>query len=151
MLFRSLAANNIYEQQYQMHRFVTEYHRAPVAVNDLGLVSFGNPNFVLDLWGLGSEEARRAWRTAQQGWPERLVERHKVPLVMIYSEWFARSGGVSPDWTLVGRLFLGSTVFSVGGNPVDFYVTPAGDPATVRGQLQRFAPSLPEGVHLQIL
>ena len=146
-----LAANNIYEQQYQMHRFVTEYHRAPVAVNDLGLVSFGNPNFVLDLWGLGSEEARRAWRTAQQGWPERLVERHKVPLVMIYSEWFARSGGVSPDWTLVGRLFLGSTVFSVGGNPVDFYVTPAGDPATVRGQLQRFAPSLPEGVHLQIL
>ena len=34
-----IAANNIYEQQYSMHRFVTEYYQKPVAVNDIGFVS----------------------------------------------------------------------------------------------------------------
>lgn len=37
------ACHNIYQQQFQMHRFVTEYYRGPVAVNDLGWVSYRNP------------------------------------------------------------------------------------------------------------
>jgi len=31
-----LGSRDIYQQQYQMHRFVTEYYNKPVAVNDLG-------------------------------------------------------------------------------------------------------------------
>jgi hypothetical protein len=145
-----LAANNIYEQQFQMHRFVTEYHQTPVAVNDLGLVSFGNSNFVLDLWGLGSEEARRAWREGEPGWPARLVEQSNLPLVMIYGDWFARVG-IPETWTPVARLYLGRPGFSVGGNPVDFYVTPFGSPDATRAQLRLFAPTLPAGVRLEIL
>lgn len=52
-----VAANNVYEQHYQMHRFAADFYAKPVAVNDLGLVSYQNPNYVLDLWGLGSLEA----------------------------------------------------------------------------------------------
>jgi len=39
-----VASNNIYEQQYQMHRFVVDYYKRPVAVNDLGYVSYKNHN-----------------------------------------------------------------------------------------------------------
>ena len=50
-----------------------------------------------------------------------------VPLAMIYTDWFAPVAGIPADWTLVGRLFLGRAMFSVGSNPVDFYLPPAGD------------------------
>ncbi|MDX1696293.1 MAG: hypothetical protein R3208_21185, partial [Ketobacteraceae bacterium] len=48
-----IASNNIYQQQYQMHRFAVEYYNKPLAVNDLGYVSYNNDNYVLDLWGAG--------------------------------------------------------------------------------------------------
>ncbi|HEX8384591.1 MAG TPA: hypothetical protein VF576_00315, partial [Rubricoccaceae bacterium] len=48
------AARNVYEQQFQMARFVAEEWRRPVAVNDLGLVALRSPAYVLDLWGLAS-------------------------------------------------------------------------------------------------
>ena len=56
------AASNVYQQQYQMHRFVADFYRKPVAVNDLGWVSYRRPAGVrvLDLWGLASPEASRA-------------------------------------------------------------------------------------------
>ena len=41
-----------------MRRFVLEHVKAPVAVNDVGLVAYRNPYMVLDLIGLGSEEVR---------------------------------------------------------------------------------------------
>ena len=56
------AALSIHEQQHQMHRFATRYFPHPVAVNDLGWVAYDNDQRVLDLWGLGSEAARRLTR-----------------------------------------------------------------------------------------
>ncbi len=50
-----IAARGIYHQQFQMHRFATDFYKQPVAVNDLGWVSYKNDAFVLDLQGLGSE------------------------------------------------------------------------------------------------
>ncbi len=61
-----LAMNNLYERQYQMGRFARDHWRAPVAVNDPGWVSYRNPNYVLDLGGLASLEARRS---RAMGWP----------------------------------------------------------------------------------
>lgn len=37
-----IASRNIYEQQYQMHRFVVDYYRDAVAVNDLGFVALAS-------------------------------------------------------------------------------------------------------------
>ena len=39
----------------------------PAAVNELGLVAYGNTNFVLDLWGLGSEKVRKEKLANQSG------------------------------------------------------------------------------------
>ncbi|WP_413865082.1 hypothetical protein, partial [Albidovulum sp.] len=41
----------IHLQQAQMARFAQEYLKAPVAVNDLGRVAWGNPEYVLDISG----------------------------------------------------------------------------------------------------
>ena len=55
-----LAARNVSLQQAQMARFAAEYWPDPVAVNDIGLVSYRDDDYVLDLWGLANAEARRA-------------------------------------------------------------------------------------------
>ena len=67
-----LAARNIYDQQYQMGLFAQQLYKHPVAVNDLGLVAYKNPNFVLDLWGLGSEKVRKAKLAGTYG-PEQMA------------------------------------------------------------------------------
>ena len=61
------ASRGIYDQQYQMSVFARQLYDRPVAVNDLGLVAYKNPNFVLDLWGLGSEKVRKAKLAGQYG------------------------------------------------------------------------------------
>src|SRR3546814_4083133 len=55
-----LAAHNIYQQQYQMTRLIASLPPAVVvALNRLGLGSFGHDRPLLDLSGLGSVEADR--------------------------------------------------------------------------------------------
>ena len=84
-LVTPFAARNIYEQQYQMGRFAREIYNRPVAVNDLGLVAYKNTNFVLDLWGLGSEEVRKAKLSGHYG-PEQmtaLADHHHTGVAMI--------------------------------------------------------------------
>ena len=94
-----LAARSIYEQQYQMGRFAREFYPHPVAVNDLGLVAYTNPNFVLDLWGLGSEEVRKARLAGEYGPAEMaaLADRHHVGVAMVYDSWFPQGPAVELD------------------------------------------------------
>jgi hypothetical protein len=139
-----VASSNIYQQQYQMHRFATEYYRAPVAVNDLGWVSFRNDQYVLDLAGLASAEAL-ARRTVEKdsAWMDDLSRRHGVKLAMIYDNSFR---GIPPDWTCLGRLYLGREQITPAGNVVTFYGLD--DEVTVRARalLDGFRASLPAGV-----
>lgn len=95
-----LAARGTYEKQYQMHRFAADYYRRPVAVNDLGWVSYRNPNYVLDLWGLGSEAARRAGRGTDPNWIARMTAARQVGVAMIDADKFA----VPPGWRRVAVL-----------------------------------------------
>ena len=137
-----LAANNIYSQQYQMHRFVTEYYRAPVAVNDLGYVSYANDNHVLDLWGLASIDALEA-RTNERvpAWMDELARRYNVKLVMIYDQWFANS--VPSQWVPVGKLLTGGLKVSVADRTVSFYATDPAEVARLRRLLDQFRRTLP--------
>jgi hypothetical protein len=135
------AAANIYEQQFQMRRFVQDFYRAPIAVNDIGLVSWDNPNYVLDLWGLGSEAVRKLRRHGALT-PEdmaQLAQNHGVGLAMIYREWF--NHGVPASWTELAR--LQTPQVTSGGPTVTFYLTPQGDRASVLDALTRFKDTLP--------
>ena len=139
------ASLNIYEQQFQMHRFVSEFYRRPVAVNDLGWVSYRiDPKiYILDLWGLASNEALIKARAQRPEWLDDITRRHDTGLAMIYDEWFPR---VPTSWTRVGQLVLSKPAVTAADDKVSFYVTATGNKAEIVGQLEAFKPTLPRGV-----
>jgi hypothetical protein len=144
-----LGANNIYEQQFQMHRFVNDYWKAPVAVNDLGLVSYHNPNFVLDLGGLASEQARILKSTnANADAYQALVGNNGVHLAIIYDEWFP--GQIPSVWKKVASLDLSRQRITSAEDEVQFYATDAETARTLLPELETFRKSLPPGVNLTI-
>ncbi len=142
------AAHNIYQQHEQMYRFVTEHYRRPVAVNDLGRVSYRNPGYVLDLWGLSSREVRRARLTRDPAWPDAFVQRDGIELAMIYDSWFA--GRVPATWRRLARLQLRGKRITPSSATVSFYLTRHGSAGDVLDRLRRFRATLPADTALEI-
>ncbi len=138
-----LAAQNIYEQQFQMHRFLAYYYPGPVAVNDLGLTSFRNDHLVLDLYGLGSHEAL-ALRTTEPDshWITPLADEQGVRLAMVYHEWFP---DFPAEWVRLGVLTRRGRLVSSGSNEVFVYARNQAAADAARPALRAWAASLPPG------
>ncbi|MCK8465241.1 hypothetical protein MUY35_15385 [Aliiroseovarius sp. S1339] len=131
-------------QQNQMARFAHEYVKAPVGVNDLGLVVWRNPNYVLDLFGLASKEALETRRSIPaQGWGAPLAAARDVELVMIYDRWLQST--IGPDWVRLGELHAAPPTGALGDSQVGFYATSADAVADLRAKLDAFVPTLPAG------
>lgn len=141
------ASANIHQQQFQMRRFAQEVFPQPVAVNDLGLVAYGNGNYVLDLWGLGSEEARRL--SANNQWTaERLQEitaRRGVSYAMLYPLWFR---DVPEVWCPIADLETSHVTSAFG--TVRFYLIRRDMEAEMRAGLDVLRAGLPEGARLTL-
>ena len=137
-----IAANNSYEQQYQMHRFINDFYRAPVAVNDLGLVSYHNPNFVLDLGGLSSEKARilRMSDASAEEYQE-FVAASGVHLVILYDSWFHNQ--IPAGWIKVASMDLSRRRVSAAEPEVQFYATDSSTAGKLQPELQSFSKGLP--------
>lgn len=135
-------SNNIYSQQYQMHRFVVDYYKGPVAVNDLGYVSYKNDHYVLDLWGLAYLEAYQS-RIAHddQPWMDRLVKLKNVRLVMIYESVY---DNIPPNWEKVGDLVMTRGIFTNPIARVGFYAVTRADRLNIESHLNEFIKTLPE-------
>lgn len=142
------AAHNIHQQHDQMYRFVTEHYRRPVAVNDLGRVSYRNPDYVLDLWGLCSTEVRRARLDRDPAWPAAFVERHSIELAMIYESWL--KGRIPTTWRRIARLQLQGKRITPGSATVSFYLTRSGSADEILEHLHRFSATLPADTVLEI-
>lgn len=139
-----IATNNIYDQQYQMHRFIASYYRRPVAVNDLGWVSLRNPYYVLDFGGLASREALQArYNEPGSDWMRRLARQRDVHLVMIYDDWFPQHPA---DWVRVGTLKFTQIRVTASMSEVSFYATDGESVAAIRAALLEFERTLPNRV-----
>ncbi|MFZ1727806.1 MAG: hypothetical protein WBO29_00725 [Albidovulum sp.] len=141
----------IHLQQAQTARFVHDFLKAPVAVNDLGWVSWRNDHFVLDLWGLGSQEVRHIFFAPEappQGWADPLVKEHGVQAALIYDSWFQPA--IGPDWVRLGELTMDGNWGVLGGWDVSFYATSADSVPDVLNAMRAFAPTLPPDAHLSI-
>ena len=135
------AAQNISDQQFQMHRFATQFHRGAIAVNDLGQVSFHNAAYVLDLWGLGSSQALAARaQGADPAWMDQLASAHEVRVAMIYAQDFPR---LPSAWVPVGKLALHRPRVAVKYLDVAIFSTRAKYAGDLRRELTAFSKSLP--------
>jgi hypothetical protein len=144
-----VAANNIYEQQLQMHNFIDDFYRAPVAVNDIGLASYRSPYFALDLGGLGSEKARKLQAEgADADAYKNFVAENGIHLIIVYEEWFSDS--IPDTWQKVGTMSLSRFNWTSAHPDVQFYVTDDATAATVRRELTAFRAVLPPRVKLVI-
>ncbi len=133
----------VYQQQYQMHRFMVDFYRQDIALNDLGLVSYQRPPgvYVLDLYGLASPEAsRQSNKTAD--WMQEIVQRHRVSLAMLYTPWFQ----IPPSWVPLARMCLDKPNQRVSERCVDFYSTSATTEEMTRTAVSRFASTVPQTV-----
>jgi hypothetical protein len=137
-----VAADNIGAQQREMRRFAIEFAGGPVAVNDLGWVAYRNEGYVLDLWGLAHDAARRQRLSGAQGWAARLLARHDVVAMMVYDRWLGSE--VPPDWVPLGRLVLTRRRASPAQAEVGFYARPDRAPE-LAAAVRRFAQGLPSG------
>lgn len=143
-----LAASNIYQQQYQMYRFATEYYRAPVAVNDIGYVSYRNNSFVVDLWGLTSGKTLELRRNASdKTWMTDLALAHGANLAMVYDSWVEP---VPDNWIPIAEMYLGHRLVSAGSDKVTFYCLDRASMHSVQQLLHQFRQTLPEGVRIEI-
>ncbi|MEL7212946.1 MAG: hypothetical protein AAGK92_09815 [Pseudomonadota bacterium] len=139
----------IYLQHAQTARFAKEYLKTDVAVNDLGWVAWRNPNYVLDLWGLASHEARQARIfNPVPGWAGELTEARDVPVALIYDNDDWLGGAIGPDWVRVGEFKLDLRRGFLGEDFVAAYATAPEHVAVLEDALLRFAPHLPEGTQV---
>ncbi len=132
-------------QHKQMARFAKDFVKAPVAVMDIGHVSWRNPDYVLDLWGLASPEALKArLDNATDGWVGRLARERDVRVVMIYEQ--KLTGAMDPAWVRLGRLRLESVPRAlIGGFEVTFFATSSADVPALVSELKAWEQELPEG------
>ncbi len=143
------AAHNVFEQQYQLHRFVTEFWKQPVAVNDLGYVAFDNGNYVLDLAGLASSEVQQRRLTeAAPEWIADLTQRHAIDLAVVYPAWFPKRPA---SWVRVADMTLSGPRVSVAHTKVSFFATNAAAVPSVQRALEAFVPTLPKPEQLVML
>jgi hypothetical protein len=139
------ASGNVHDQQYQLNRFVVHYWQGPSAANHPGWVNWRNPHYVLELSGLGSEEARQGAGHVAPDWVDQLVRRHGVDLAMLYDNADPKAPA---DWQAVARLRLRERVVTAVGPVVTFYATRPEAVVPIRAALAKFAPSLPPGAIL---
>jgi hypothetical protein len=137
---------NIYEQQYQMARFIRQYYQgANVALNDIGAVDYLADIHCLDLWGLASLQVAQARREHRYGEEEiaRFSQQAQVKIAIVYDAWFP--GVLPPDWVRVGTWTIRNNLVA-GNDTVSFYaVQPAEAPRLARC-LRDFYSQLPGDV-----
>jgi hypothetical protein len=137
-----LGSRNIADQQKQMAIIARDYLKEPVAVNDLGFVSFYAPHYILDLGGLASYEALQARADpASEAWMADLMKRRHVEQAMVHDKLFPRRPA---DWIRVATLTLPLPWLTVGDDKVAFYSTNPAAAARLRQALANYRNRSPQ-------
>jgi hypothetical protein len=144
------AMHDIYQQQYQMARFVERYynHQA-VGLNDIGAVDYCADIHLVDYAGLANMEVADALIHGGYGpaMLARIANAEAVRVVIGYEFWLSPRGprGLPPNWIKVGEWTVVHKVV-LGGPTVSFYAIGEAEAARLRAALVQFDASLPRSV-----
>lgn len=141
------ACINIYEQQYQMARFIGQQKPGVVAANDIGAVSYFTNTTILDLWGLGNIEVAKAkkghyWNA---GFVNEIALKKNTDIAMVYDSWLKES--LPPQWKKLGTWQISNNVVC-GDAVVSFYAVSEAKAAVWKEKWKAFQSSLPGTVQV---
>lgn len=151
LLATPLAANNIYEQQYQMGRFVAEYYpHGAIVANDVGVIAYRAGGTVTDLAGLGSSDVLRLVRAngGRHGLTsaevEPILRRNGADVIVIYPGWY--SPELYSRWYRVATWTIGKKQVTPAYPGVVFFAHTAGQYPVLLSRLKAFQSQLPNDV-----
>ncbi len=145
----TLASNNIYQQQFQMSRFLERfYNDEKVAANDIGLINYKADIDCYDLWGLGNMEVAelRKARNYTTEMIDQLTKKNNVKIAILYDSWFDGSAELPSNWIKAGDWMIG-TNYVCGDSKVSFYAVDPDKKEELIRNLQNFSDKLPSGVY----
>lgn len=138
--------SEIYLQQFQMARFLAQYYPdAPVAINDIGLVTYYQPRPIVDVFGLASTEITRLKLQGrfEAGALSRITEARGVRVALVYRA--AVGAALPPQWRLAGS-WKGPKPVILGADTVNFYAVNDAELIPLKKALSSYAPCLPPEV-----
>jgi hypothetical protein len=144
-----LASNNIYEQQFQMARFINGNAAGKtIAANDIGILCFYTNSRVVDLWGLADIDVGKLKIAGKYNPTEidKITKKHNTELVIVYEHWFDQYGGLPTTWKKLGSWEMTRPNFVCGTTSVDFYVTNSENADMFSERLRKFSTELPSSV-----
>lgn len=147
-----LASKNIYHQQYQTARFLSlNYNDEPIAVNDIGLVSYKTKSRIIDLWGLAYKPVfdLKRGNLYDTYKIEEILDREKVKVAAVYSEWFDIGKGFPYSWHHAGTMKIEDNVVC-GSDAVSYFAKDSISFNKLKIHLEQFSNKLPNGVTLII-
>lgn len=137
---------NIYDMQYQMGLFVQRYYPTePVAIGDIGAISWFSSANNVDLEGLGNIEVARSrknhyWTPA---FLDRLVRKDSVRIAIVFDRSYPIE--LRQKWTKVGVWQIPNNV-ACYSNVVSFYAVDSCAAPELRKHLKEFQKDIPKEV-----
>ncbi|MFD3162820.1 hypothetical protein [Herpetosiphon sp. NSE202] len=141
IFYTPMMSHSIYSQQYHMALFSSKYYDKNIGVNDIGLVSYMDNDYTLDLFGLSNMEVIDYRKTKKPGWMNTIADKYNVDLIMIYDEWFTNHR--PSDWIKIGELKTKLPVAATAYSDVAFYVRKPSNVVEVRQLIEQFSQILP--------
>ena len=155
MIYFPGAAQNVWEQQYQMARFLrTYYDGRSVAANDIGAINYFADLRCLDLFGLANNEIgrRKLDGTYNTATIMREAAKESPEVAIVYDAWFQGSPlfgkpspKLPPGWTRVGQWRVPKNV-ALGDDVVSFYSVRPDEVSPLKAHLRAFRDRLPAAV-----
>ncbi len=140
---------NIYQQQYQMARFVRErYPAAVVAANDIGAITYLGRARCVDVIGLADLEVarKRCRHELSMEYFRRLARERGVKIAILYDGWFQRQ--IPPEWKRVAVWHIDDNIVCAFPN-VSFYAVAPGERERLAGAIRAFSRELPSEVAVE--
>ena len=141
-------AGHIYRQQYQVARFTGQYYDGrPIALNDIGNVSYYTRAQVCDLMGLGWLEMARLRRSGawDRSHINNLLQQNHADIAVIYDAWFQGDRAFQRDWLRVGQ-WVTDVEDAPSEGTVTFYAANPDAAAALKAALIDFNRTLPPAV-----
>jgi hypothetical protein len=120
------ASVNIYQQQYQMGRFLKRYYDGEkVVVNDIGAVCYLSDIRCLDVWGLGDNDLAKLKMRVPNSIDDIVsyLQKQNARIAVVYDrflDWYAGVPVLPESWKKVGQWMIGDNV-TCASSVVSFY------------------------------